>query len=306
MVLTQPLHFADGALTPGARYDPRYDPLVAADPGAGRAYAPTYWVASAGAPPDDDGPVMRDSDADVVIIGSGSTGISTALYLAQEHGIRAVVLEANRTAWGCSSRSGGQGQNASGRLKRSQWIARWGLDVAQRLDAEIRRGFDNFKHLTTQIDCDACDGWPPLHRASPAAVRRARGGSPGQARAVRPRHAFVERCGTAPRVLRRARGGRRPVRSRRRGHPPAQADLRSDQPGARAGRQGPSGQPGAGVAHGERASSSAHARRHRARQARRGVHRRLHRAGAEPAAERQADADPVELGRHARADRLPN
>ena len=158
MALTQPLHFTDGALTPGARYDPRYDPLVAADPGAGRAYAPTYWVASAGAPPDDDDPVMRDSDADVAIIGSGSTGVSTALYLAQEHGIRAVVLEANRTAWGCSSRSGGQGQNASGRLKRSQWIARWGLDVAQRLDAEIRQGFDNFKHLTTQIDCDACDG----------------------------------------------------------------------------------------------------------------------------------------------------
>ena len=158
MALTQPLHFTDGALSPGARYDPRYDPLVAADPGVGRAYAPTYWVVSAGTPPEDDDPVMRDSDADVVIIGSGSTGISTALYLAQEHGLRAVVLEANRTAWGCSSRSGGQGQNASGRLKRSQWIARWGLDVAHRLDAEIRQGFDNFKHLTTQIDCDAHDG----------------------------------------------------------------------------------------------------------------------------------------------------
>ncbi len=139
-------------------YDPRYDPLVARDPGTGRDYAPTWWVASAGTPPDDDGPIAADIDADVVIIGSGSTGISTALYLAQEHGIRAVVLEANRTSWGCSSRSGGQGQNASGRLKRSQWITRWGLDVAKALDTEIRTGFDNFVALTRQIDCDATGG----------------------------------------------------------------------------------------------------------------------------------------------------
>jgi glycine/D-amino acid oxidase-like deaminating enzyme len=115
-------------------------------------------VASAGTPPDDDGPVRRDMDVDVAIVGSGATGLSTALYLAQEQGIRAVVLEANQVAWGCSSRSGGQGQNASGRLKRSQWIERWGLEVARQLDAEIRAGFENFRALTQAIDCDAHDG----------------------------------------------------------------------------------------------------------------------------------------------------
>jgi glycine/D-amino acid oxidase-like deaminating enzyme len=146
------------AASPERRYDPRYDPLVAATPGTGRDYAPSYWVATAGAPPDDDGPIEGDVDADVVVIGSGATGISTALYLAEEHGIRATVLEANQLSWGCSSRSGGQGQNASGRLKRSQWIARWGIDVARRLDAEIRAGFENFRGLTTQIDCNAFDG----------------------------------------------------------------------------------------------------------------------------------------------------
>ncbi len=140
------------------RYDPRYDPLVATDPGSGRAYAPTYWVATAGTPPPDDGPVVRDIDADIVIIGSGSTGMATALALAEEHGVQAIVLEANQASWGCSSRSGGQGQNASGRLKRSQWIARWGLDTARRLDAEIRTGFEHFKSLTQTIDCDAFDG----------------------------------------------------------------------------------------------------------------------------------------------------
>ena len=141
-----------------ALYDPLYDPLVDRNPGTGRAYAPTYWVASAGEAPPDDGPVMGDIDVDVVVIGSGSTGMSTALYLAQDHGISAVVLEANQTAFGCSSRSGGQGQNASGRLTRSQWIDRWGMDTAKKLDLEIRTGFDNFKQLTREIDCDAHDG----------------------------------------------------------------------------------------------------------------------------------------------------
>ena len=152
MALTQPLDSARGDLSVDKRYDPRYDPLVAPNPGTGRAYAPTYWVASAGTPPEDDGPITHDTDADVVIIGSGSTGMSTALYLAQEHGIHAIVLEANQESWGCSSRSGGQGQNASGRLKRSQWIDRWGLDVAKKLDTEIRTGFENFKALTKEID----------------------------------------------------------------------------------------------------------------------------------------------------------
>ena len=158
MSMTQPLSFTGQSSAADKRYDPQYDPLVAATPGAGRAYAPTYWVASAGAPPPDDGPIRSDIDVDVVVIGSGSTGISTALYLAQEHGIQAVVLEANQTAWGCSSRSGGQGQNASGRLTRTQWIERWGMDVAKKLDREIRTGFENFKQLTTEIDCDAFDG----------------------------------------------------------------------------------------------------------------------------------------------------
>jgi len=140
------------------KYDPLYDPLTSSNPGVGRDYAPSYWVASAGTPPKTDGPITHDIDVDVVVIGSGSTGVSTALYLAQEHGIQAVVLEANQTAWGCSSRSGGQGQNASGRLSRSQWIERWGLGTAKKLDREIHIGFENFKDLVSQVDCDATDG----------------------------------------------------------------------------------------------------------------------------------------------------
>ena len=88
------------------RYDPGYDPLVAPNPGRGQQYAPTYWVATAGAPPEDDGPVTGDMDVDVVIIGSGFTGLSCALHLAKEHGIKATILEANQVSWGCTSRNG--------------------------------------------------------------------------------------------------------------------------------------------------------------------------------------------------------
>lgn len=149
------------ASTPGRAgprpYDPAYDPLVS-PPGQGQDYAPTYWVATAGPPPQDDGPVNGDMEVDVAVVGSGFTGLSAALTLARDYGVRAVVLEANRAVWGCTSRNGGQGQNASGRLYRSQWIQRWGLDTARRLDAEIREGFEYWKSLVAQVDCDAQPG----------------------------------------------------------------------------------------------------------------------------------------------------
>ena len=143
---------------PAQPYDPAYDPLVDDTPGRNRDYAPTYWVASAGAPPPDDGPVVRDMDVDVAIVGSGFTGLACALFLAREHGIKATVLEANRVSWGCTTRNGGQGQNASGRLSRSQWIANWGEDVAKALHAEILDGFELFAGLTREFPCDPQPG----------------------------------------------------------------------------------------------------------------------------------------------------
>jgi len=45
--------------------------------------------------------------ADVVIIGGGSTGVASAVELA-ERGFSVVLLEANRVGWGASGRNGGQ------------------------------------------------------------------------------------------------------------------------------------------------------------------------------------------------------
>lgn len=141
-------------------FDPAYDPVHARSPGAGKDYAPTYWIGTAGPQPEDDGPVTRDIDVDVAIIGSGYTGLSCAIHLAREHGIKATVLEANGVAWGCSTRNGGQAQISAGRLKRSQWIERWGVDVARKLHVEIAEGFDLFRALIREpeIQCDPQDG----------------------------------------------------------------------------------------------------------------------------------------------------
>ena len=48
-----------------------------------------------------------DLTTEVVIVGGGFTGLSTALHLA-EAGVSAVVLEANEPGWGASGRNGGQ------------------------------------------------------------------------------------------------------------------------------------------------------------------------------------------------------
>jgi len=145
-------------LTDPAAYDPSYDPLTAATPGVGQQYAPTYWIATAGEPPADDGPIDRDVDVDVAIIGSGFTGLACAIFLAREHGIKATVLEAHRVSWGCSTRNGGQAQCASGRLKRSEWIKRWGKEVALAMHAEVCDAMQTFKQLIGEIDCDPQPG----------------------------------------------------------------------------------------------------------------------------------------------------
>lgn len=153
-----------------AAYDAHYDPLTARTLGRGSDYAPTYWIATAGQPPEDDGPVTGDMDVDVAVIGSGYTGLNCAIALARDHGMQPVVLEAHGTAYGCSTRNGGQAQFSAGRLKRSQWIERWGLDVARRLHGEMLEAFDYWRSQIRDhgIDCDPQDGghYYIAHKAS--------------------------------------------------------------------------------------------------------------------------------------------
>jgi len=134
-----------------------YDPLTAGSPGAGLPHMPSYWTATAGELPPDDGPAPRQLDTEVAIIGGGYTGLSCAYQLARAHGITPVVLEANRAGWGCSGRNGGFARMALGRLSAEHMIAAWGKSAAASAFGIMRASLDHVRMLIAEgrIDCDA-------------------------------------------------------------------------------------------------------------------------------------------------------
>ncbi len=134
-----------------------YDPLVHAHPGVGAPHTPSYWVDTAGAAPQDDGPLSGAVDVDVAIIGAGYTGLSCALHLAREHGVRALVLEANQVAWGCSGRNGSFARISGGRVALSELIQRYGATTAKAYFDEMSEGLNTVRGLIRdgQISCDA-------------------------------------------------------------------------------------------------------------------------------------------------------
>ena len=136
-----------------------YDPLTAGSPGAGLPHMPSYWTATAGELPPDDGPAPRQLDTEVAIIGGGYTGLSCAYHLAKTHGMRPVVLEANRAGWGCSGRNGGFARMALGRLSAEQMIAAWGKAAATSAFIVMRASLDHVRKLIADgcIDCDASE-----------------------------------------------------------------------------------------------------------------------------------------------------
>jgi len=137
-----------------------YDPLRDRHPGCGHDHVPSYWAATAGPVPDDDGPLRGDSDVDIAIIGGGYTGLSCAYHLAREHGIRATVLEANRAGWGCSGRNGGFVRPSIGKLAHQQMIQKWGLETARRIFVEAQKALLTTRDLISRApaDCQLIDG----------------------------------------------------------------------------------------------------------------------------------------------------
>lgn len=67
---------------------------------------PSLWAATA-IPAPSAPPLAQDLEADVVVVGGGFAGLSTALHLA-EKGATVCVLEAEQPGWGASGRNGGQ------------------------------------------------------------------------------------------------------------------------------------------------------------------------------------------------------
>jgi len=136
-----------------------YDPVFAATPGTGLDYPESYWAATAGTAPADDGPAPRAIDTDVAVIGGGYTGLSTAYHLAHRYGRQVTVLEANRPGWGCSGRNGGFARMAFGRLSFGDMLARFGRDGARQLFARTKDSLQNVRAMMRDgaIDCDASE-----------------------------------------------------------------------------------------------------------------------------------------------------
>lgn len=78
------------------------------DAGSGRRDrdAVTVYALTAGAEPPVE-PLSGDWRGDVVVVGGGITGLSTAYHLARA-GVKVAVVEANGFGWGASGRNGGQ------------------------------------------------------------------------------------------------------------------------------------------------------------------------------------------------------
>ncbi|WP_448548830.1 NAD(P)/FAD-dependent oxidoreductase [Thalassotalea fusca] len=132
-----------------------YDPLHDTSPGENEVYPDSYWASVAGTPPPHDGPLEQDKQVDVAIVGAGYTGLSCALHLAREHGIKAHVFEANQAAWGCSGRNAGFILKSSGRKSFSAMQQQWGEEVMRGIYDEMCAGVATVNSLIAEgIDCD--------------------------------------------------------------------------------------------------------------------------------------------------------
>lgn len=139
-----------------------YDPLTADLPHRSKSLPATYWFATAGQAPEDDGQLSANVDCDVAVIGGGYTGLSCAYFLAKEYGVRTRVLEAHQPGWGCSGRNGSFMRPAIGRLWWWQCIERYGHDTARQLFHESLSALGTMRELIRDgaIDCDQQpDGW---------------------------------------------------------------------------------------------------------------------------------------------------
>ncbi|QHI97462.1 FAD-dependent oxidoreductase [Xylophilus rhododendri] len=92
--------------------------------------SPSLWAATA-APAPETVALQEDKKADVVIVGAGFCGLSTALHLA-ERGVRVVVLEAEEIGFGGSGRNGGQVIPGL-KYDPSELLAKFGPEKGQRL-----------------------------------------------------------------------------------------------------------------------------------------------------------------------------
>lgn len=111
-----------------------------------------YWWDAAPLPSGD--AEELPAEADVVVIGSGYTGLQAALQTARA-GHATLVLDAERIGWGCSSRNGGQ-VSTSIKPSFAELSRRYGAELAVRILQEGQASLDYLGGFVKEndIDCD--------------------------------------------------------------------------------------------------------------------------------------------------------
>lgn len=120
------------------------------------SYPASYYAATANtiAPFDT---VNGQQSCDIVVVGGGFTGLSSALHLA-ERGFDVILLEAHRVGWGASGRNGGQ--VGSGQRREQDDLEKMvGRDDAKKLWDIAEQSKDIVKSLIAKHDIK-CD-WKP-------------------------------------------------------------------------------------------------------------------------------------------------
>src|SRR5882762_6028660 len=120
---------------------------------ADAAYPASWYAATRDSSPDR-APLAGAKEADVVVVGGGFAGLHTARLLSMR-GLRVVLVERRRLAWGASGRNGGF-VGAGFAARSGALIDRLGLDHARRLYAQSQRG--------VAIVSDAIDALAPATR----------------------------------------------------------------------------------------------------------------------------------------------
>lgn len=111
-----------------------------------------YWWEAAPPPPETETP---PATADVVIVGTGFTGVNAALTLGRA-GRKVVALDSGKVGFGASTRNGGQIGPGNQKYTVAQLIDRFGREQARRIYREGGDMLAYFKDLirTENIDCD--------------------------------------------------------------------------------------------------------------------------------------------------------
>ena len=118
------------------------------------ALPPSLWAATA-EPAIECPPINAADEADVVVIGGGFTGLSTAVHLGStDHSV--IVLESHEPGWGASGRNGGQ-VNPGWKVLPNEVIRRFGRERGERIIKMASGTCDLVFDLIDEykIQCDA-------------------------------------------------------------------------------------------------------------------------------------------------------